>query len=71
MPGGRFHPVPIAAHSSQRWQIGLYPVWAGSQTAVMSLDPTSAGWKRWTVRWKPALDAFEIAFDGRLAAGRQ
>jgi len=38
--------------------------------AVMSLDPTGAGRKRWTMRWKPALNAFEIAFDGRLAAGR-
>jgi hypothetical protein len=24
-----------------------------------------------TMRWKPALNAFEIAFDGRLAAGRK
>jgi putative transposase len=39
--------------------------------AVMSLDPTGAGRKRWMVRWKPALNAFEIAFDGRLAAGRK
>jgi putative transposase len=38
--------------------------------AVMSLDPTGTGRKRWTMRWKPALNAFEIAFDGRLAAGR-
>ncbi|HEV7931282.1 MAG TPA: hypothetical protein VGP70_03025 [Actinomadura sp.] len=27
--------------------------------------------KRWTMRWKPALNAFEISFDGRLAAGRK
>jgi transposase-like protein len=39
--------------------------------AVMSLDPTGTGRKRWTIRWKPALNAFEIAFDGRLAAGRK
>ncbi|WP_028933488.1 IS256 family transposase, partial [Pseudonocardia spinosispora] len=39
--------------------------------AVMSLDPTGQGRKRWTMRWKPALNAFEIAFDGRLAAGRK
>ncbi|MEU4807032.1 IS256 family transposase [Actinosynnema sp. NPDC023587] len=39
--------------------------------AVMSLDPTGTGRKRWTMRWKPALNAFEIAFDGRLAAGRK
>jgi putative transposase len=39
--------------------------------AVMSLDPTDTGRKRWMMRWKPALNAFEIAFDGRLAAGRK
>jgi putative transposase len=38
---------------------------------VMSLDPTGTGRKRWTARWKPALSAFEIAFDGRLAAGQK
>ncbi|SCD40006.1 Transposase, Mutator family [Streptomyces sp. DvalAA-14] len=35
--------------------------------AVMSLDPTGAGRKRWTMRWKPALQAF----DGRLSIGRR
>jgi hypothetical protein len=35
------------------------------------LDPTGTGRKRWTMRWKPALNTFEIAFDGRLAAGRK
>ena len=39
--------------------------------AVMSLDPTGAGRKRWTMRWKPALQAFDIAFDGRLSVGRR
>ena len=34
--------------------------------AVMSLGPTGTGRKRWMMRWKPALNAFEIAFDGRL-----
>lgn len=39
--------------------------------AVMSLDPTGQGRKRWTLRWKPALQAFDIAFDGRLSIGRR
>ncbi|MEV0682161.1 IS256 family transposase [Actinosynnema sp. NPDC050436] len=39
--------------------------------AVMSLDPTGTGRKRWTMRWKPALNAFDIAFDGRLTTGRE
>jgi transposase-like protein len=39
--------------------------------AVMSLDPTGQGRKRWITRWKAALNAFDIAFDGRLSAGRK
>jgi transposase-like protein len=34
--------------------------------AVMSLDPTGLGRRRWVIRWKPALNAFEMAFEGRL-----
>jgi hypothetical protein len=36
-----------------------------------SLDPTGKGRKRWTNRWKAALNAFDITFDGRLSAGRK
>ena len=39
--------------------------------AIMSLDPTGKGRKRWSNRWKKALNAFEITFDGRLSAGRK
>ncbi|MEV6057853.1 transposase, partial [Streptomyces sp. NPDC052107] len=39
--------------------------------AIMSLDPTGQGRKRRTMRWKPALQAFDIAFDGRLSIGRR
>jgi putative transposase len=38
---------------------------------VISLDPTGRGRKRWSNRWKAALNAFDITFDGRLAAGRK
>jgi putative transposase len=34
--------------------------------ALMSLDPTGQGRKRWTMRWKAPLNAFQIAFDGWL-----
>jgi putative transposase len=34
--------------------------------AVMALDPTGTGRRRWAIRWKPALNAFELAFEGRL-----
>ncbi|MFG1857691.1 IS256 family transposase [Actinomadura geliboluensis] len=37
---------------------------------VMSLDPKGTGRKRWISRWKAALNAFEITFEGRLAAAR-
>ncbi|MFG1864828.1 IS256 family transposase [Microbispora bryophytorum] len=39
--------------------------------AVMSLDPTGKGRKRWMNRWKAALNAFEITFEGRLSATRR
>jgi putative transposase len=38
--------------------------------AVMSLDPTGQGRRKWTMRWKPALNAFEMTFEGRLSAAR-
>ncbi|WP_327293037.1 IS256 family transposase [Streptomyces sp. NBC_01198] len=34
--------------------------------ALTSLDPTGKGRKRWTMRWKAPLNAFQIAFEGRL-----
>lgn len=33
---------------------------------LMSLDPTGKGRRRWTMRWKAPLNAFQIAFEGRL-----
>jgi transposase-like protein len=38
---------------------------------VVSLDPTGRGRRRWTNRWKAALNAFDITFDGRISAGRR
>jgi hypothetical protein len=32
-------------------------------TIAMSLDPTGQARKRWSNRWKAALNAFEITFD--------
>jgi transposase-like protein len=34
--------------------------------ALMSLDPTGTGRQRWSNRWKEALNAFTIAFPGRI-----
>jgi putative transposase len=39
--------------------------------AIMSLDPTGKGRKRWTNRWKAALNASDITFDRRLSAGHK
>ena len=39
--------------------------------ALMSLDPGGKGRQRWSNRWKAALNAFDITFDGRLSAGRK
>ena len=32
-----------------------------------SLDPTGQGKARWVIRWKAALNAFAITFDGRIS----
>lgn len=34
--------------------------------ATRALDPTGKGRARWATRWKPALNAFAITFDGRI-----
>jgi putative transposase len=39
--------------------------------ALMSPGPTGKGRQRWSNRWKGALNAFDITFDGRLSAGRK
>jgi hypothetical protein len=33
---------------------------------VRTLHPTGKGAHRWMNRWKPALNAFTITFEGRL-----
>jgi hypothetical protein len=38
--------------------------------ALMGLYPTGHGRGRWAMRWKAALNGFDIAFDGRLSVGR-
>lgn len=38
---------------------------------ITSMDPTGHRRRRWTNRWKKALNAFDITFDGRLSAARK
>lgn len=38
--------------------------------AILSLDPTGTARQRWSNKWKAALNAFEITFDGRLHPDR-
>jgi hypothetical protein len=33
---------------------------------LMSLDPTGAGCRKRTMRWKAPLNAFQIGFEGQL-----
>ncbi|HTY31265.1 transposase, partial [Mycobacterium sp.] len=33
---------------------------------TQSLDPTGRGKARWAMKWKPALNAFAITFNGRI-----
>ena len=39
-----------------------------SYLVTRSLDPTGVGKARWTMRWKPALNAFAITFGDRFPA---
>jgi transposase-like protein len=39
--------------------------------ALMALDPKGTGRAKWSARWKRALNAFDLAFDGRLTATRR
>jgi putative transposase len=45
--------------------------WIHVYLAVMALDLTGKRRARWTQPWKQALDAFGLAFDGRLSAHRR
>jgi transposase-like protein len=38
---------------------------------IRSLDPTGRGRQRWAVRWKPALNAFALMFEGRIFPKQQ
>jgi putative transposase len=38
---------------------------------VVSLDPADRGRKRWTNRWKKALNAFAITFEGRIITNQK
>ena len=60
LPAGGQGPRPLPDRAG-RYQVPL----PGDQ----SLDPTGTGRQRWTNRWKAALNAFDITFDGRLSAG--
>ena len=49
---------------------GHFPQRAGcaqvSHLTHRSLDPTGRGRARWITRWKPALNAFALTFEGRI-----
>ena len=39
--------------------------------ATLALDPAGKGKVRWANRWKEALNAFDLKFDGRVSTGRR
>ena len=69
------YPSGHGLHSRRGTSAGHFPNEAAAlkcvYMAVMSLDPTGQERKRRTLHWKPALQAFDIAFDGRLSLGRR
>ena len=66
--------------SRQPTAAGLYQGQTGRENTIIehpclylvtrSLDPTGRGRARWTMRWKPALNAFAITFSDRWPALR-
>src|SRR5437899_1459438 len=60
--GARFRPAVRARGHFPNEQAALKCLFL----TIMSLDPTGTGRKRWTNRWKGALNAFAIAFPGRI-----
>ncbi|MGG5175047.1 hypothetical protein ACQQCD_13140, partial [Pseudarthrobacter sp. J1763] len=76
----RRDPEPVLKNGQHHWHLGQsscsghFPTEQSAlkcvYLAIMSLDPTGKGRKRWSNRWKATLNASEITFDGRLSAGR-
>jgi len=64
----------ISTEPHEQWffnqfRLGLWPeIYEGGQYSSdpSALDPTGKGRARWATRWKPALNAFAITFDGRI-----
>jgi hypothetical protein len=59
----------IVPNSSRRPELGAEPDCSSVWFACLRV--LGPGRRRWAIRWKPALNAFDIAFDGRLSAGRK
>jgi putative transposase len=57
--GGRSRPAAISYQQAALKCLYL---------VTRSLDPTGTGQARWTMRWKPALNAFAITFCDRFPA---
>lgn len=65
--------------TSRYWRVSSFTCQCTAARAIsgsdedegpMSLDLPGTGRKRWTMRWKAAVQVFDIAFDRRLTAGR-
>jgi len=57
-------------HNTQPWRFAIHAdtieLWTDPARGLKVLDPTGKGRQRWVVRWKPALNAFAIMFEGRI-----
>ena len=69
-PGNGVHPRMVSYSPTERVGEPRFPTEAAAikcvYMAIMSLDPTGKGRQRWSNRWKAALNAFTIAFPGRI-----
>jgi len=70
MRDGTFpRPPPSKPGGVPRRCVRLSDVWPALKCLYLvtrSLDPTGTGRARWTMRWKPAINAFAITFGDRF-----
>ena len=62
----RITECPLPAGNSGPWALPEQAAMKCLYLVTRSLDPTGRGKARWAMRWKPALNAFAITFNGRI-----
>jgi hypothetical protein len=67
----RERPRPFSTTTGSPARLGEQGTTARLDRQDRHLGPTGKGAKKWSNRWKAALNAFDITFDGRISATRR